>query len=303
MLELDHLRKKPPDAPDGGLLLDSKDRRLKTQCQECGVTFYISHEETSQQTSKRRATLRRSINAAKKKMRRLEETDEAREARLQDERANKESKRQAETDETREARLQDDRVNKESKRQAESEGVRTVRLQKQAVRQDLRRQKETTEAQALRLQRQALRQQFKRDEITTSETTESRQNRLQSEAQGKHASRVGSPSRSSSDSDVVMRDVVIDFLSTDESSDESMDNDIKMTCDDTASHLNLLGMLTDKLEVDEKVKSALEQLIQRTVNGDGSHSMPVCVICDQFSERINNTVVTEHASMLVSVKL
>ena len=190
-------------------------------------------------------------------------------------------RRLEETDEAREARLQDDRANKESKRQAESEGVRTVRLQKQAVRQDLRRQKETTEAQALRLQRQALHQQFKRDEITTSETTESRQNRLQSEAQRKHASRVGSPSRSSSDSDVVMRDV-IDFSSTDESSDESMDNDVQMTSDDTASHLNLPGMLTDKLEVDEKVKSALEQLIQRTVNGDGSHSMPVCVICDQF---------------------
>ena len=147
------MRKKPPD---GGLLLDSKDRRLKAECQECGVTFYVGHEETSQQTSKRRATLRRSINAAKKKMRRLEETNEAREA-----------------------RLQDDRANKESKRQAESEGVRTVRLQKQAVRQDLRRQKETTEARALRLQRQALRQQFKRDEITTSETAESRQHRLQ----------------------------------------------------------------------------------------------------------------------------
>ena len=102
------MRKKPPD---GGLLLDSKDRRLKAECQECGVTFYVGHEETSQQTSKRRANLRRSINAAKKKMRRLEETDEAREA-----------------------RLQDDRANKESKRQAESEGVRTVRLQKQAVR-------------------------------------------------------------------------------------------------------------------------------------------------------------------------
>ena len=82
------MRKKPPD---GGLLLDSKDRRLKAECQECGVTFYVGHEETSQQTSKRRATLRRSINAAKKKMRRLEETDEAREARLQDDRANKES--------------------------------------------------------------------------------------------------------------------------------------------------------------------------------------------------------------------
>ena len=109
----------------GAFFLTSKDRRLKAECQECGVTFYVGHEETSQQTSKRRATLRRSINAAKKKMRRLEETNEAREARLQDDRANKESKRQAETDEAQEARLQDDRANKESKRQAESEGVRT----------------------------------------------------------------------------------------------------------------------------------------------------------------------------------
>ena len=46
MSELDHLRKKPPD---GGLLLDVKDRKLKAQCQECGVTFYIGHEETSSQ--------------------------------------------------------------------------------------------------------------------------------------------------------------------------------------------------------------------------------------------------------------
>ena len=103
---------------------------------------------------------------------------------------------------------------------------------------------------------------------------------VQSEAQRKQASRVGSPSRSSSDSDVVMSDV-IDSSSTDELSDESMDNDVQMTSD-TASHLKLLGMLTDKLEVDEKVKSALDQLILRTLNGDGSHSMPVCVVCDQF---------------------
>ena len=41
-------------------------------------------------------------------------------------------------------------------------------------------------------------------------------------------------------------------------------------------------MLSDKLEVEEKVKSALEQLILWTLNGDGSHSMPVCVVCDQF---------------------
>ena len=119
-----------------------------------------------------------------------------------------------------------------------------------------------------------------RDEIATSETAESRHNRLQSEAQRKQASRVGSPSRSSSgsDSDVVMGDVIDSLSSDDELPDESMDNDVQMTGDAN----KLPGMLTDKLEVDEKVQLALEQLILRTLNGDGSHSMPVCVVCDQF---------------------
>ena len=49
-----------------------------------------------------------------------------------------------------------------------------------------------------------------------------------------------------------MRDVIDSLLSDDESSDESMDNDVQMTSD-TASHLKLPGMLTDKLEVDKKV--------------------------------------------------
>ena len=44
MSELDHLRKKLPD--DEGLLLDTKDRRLKRECQECGVKFYIVPAET-----------------------------------------------------------------------------------------------------------------------------------------------------------------------------------------------------------------------------------------------------------------
>ena len=81
MSELDHLRKKPPD--DGGLLLDTKDRKLKRDCEEFGVVFYIGPEETLQQTNVRRATLRRSIKNAKTKMRRLEEKCDAREARLQ----------------------------------------------------------------------------------------------------------------------------------------------------------------------------------------------------------------------------
>lgn len=57
-------------------------------------------------------------------------------------------------------------------------------------------------------------------------------------------------SQDSSDSDVVMEDV--DSSSSDESSDESMNNNIQMTCD-TSSDSKLPGMLTDKLEVDEKV--------------------------------------------------
>ena len=141
---------------------------LKTVDSEISVkswgTFYIGPEETSQQTSERRESLRRSIKAAKTKIRRLAGKGSAQEQ---------------------------------------------VRLQKQAVRQELHRQAETDEARKLRLQKQAVRQQCIRDEITTSETAESRQNRLQSEAQRKQASRVGSPSRSSSDSDVVMSDVLI----------------------------------------------------------------------------------------------
>ena len=104
MSELDHLRKKPPD---GGLPLDIKDRRLRDQCQECGVTFYIGPEETSQQTSERRESLRRSIKAAKTKMRRLAEKGSAREqVRLQKQAVRQELHRQAETDEARKLRLQ-----------------------------------------------------------------------------------------------------------------------------------------------------------------------------------------------------
>ena len=165
-------------------------------------------------------------------------------------------------------------------RQAETDEAWEARLQKQAVHQDRLRQAETTEDRTLRLKRQAVRQQRMMDEITTSETAESRNNRLQSEAQRKQASRVGSPSRSSSgsDSDVVMGDVIDSLLSDDELPDESMDNDVQMTGDAN----KLPGMLTDKLEVDEKVQLALKQLILRTLNSDGSHSMPVCVVCDQF---------------------
>ncbi|EJK72179.1 hypothetical protein THAOC_06316 [Thalassiosira oceanica] len=76
----------------------------------------------------------------------------------------------------------------------------------------------------------------------------------------------------------------VDSSSSDESSDESMNDNVQMTSD-TSSHSKLSGMLTDKLEVvNENVKSALQHLILRTLNGtgDGSYSMPVCVVCDQL---------------------
>ena len=106
MPELDHLRKKPPD--DGGLLLDTKDRRLKKECQTFGVTFYIGPDETSQQTDKRRATLRRSINAAKTKIRRVggEKGGEREKVRLQKQAVRQVLHRQAETDEAEQVRLQ-----------------------------------------------------------------------------------------------------------------------------------------------------------------------------------------------------
>ena len=154
MSELDHLRKKPPD-DDGCLLLDTKDRRLKGECQECGVKFYIGPEETSQQASKRRAALRRSINAAKKKKQRVAEKGGEREqVRLQKQALRQDLLRQTETDGAREARLQADRANKESKREAETEDAWTLRLQDQAHRQDLHRHAETEDARTLRLQGQ-----------------------------------------------------------------------------------------------------------------------------------------------------
>ncbi|EJK67948.1 hypothetical protein THAOC_10936, partial [Thalassiosira oceanica] len=80
-------------------------------------------------------------------------------------------------------------------------------------------------------------------------------------------------SQDSSDSDVVMEDV--DSSSSDESSDESMNDNIQMTSD-TSNHSKLPGMLTDKLEVDQKVESALKHLILRTLNGmaGGSSNKP-----------------------------
>ncbi|EJK49125.1 hypothetical protein THAOC_32029 [Thalassiosira oceanica] len=265
MSELNHLRKKPPD--DGGLLLDTKDRRLKMECEECGVLFYIGPEETSQQRYERRATLRRSINAAKTKMRRLRQSSDAREARLQADRANKESQREVETEDARTSRLQGQALRQDRLRQTETEDAWTSRLQGQALRQDRLRQTETKDARTTRLQEQAQRQQCMRDNIITSETAENRLKRLQNEARRKKASRAMSPARSqdSSDSDVVMEDV--DSSSSDESSDESMNDNIQMTSD-TSSHSKLPGMLTDKLEVDQKVESALKHLILRTLNGD-----------------------------------
>ncbi|EJK45486.1 hypothetical protein THAOC_35898 [Thalassiosira oceanica] len=306
MSELDHLRKKPPD--DGGLLLDTKDRRLKRECQECGVKFYIGPEETSQQASARRATLRRSINAAKKKRQRVAEKGGEREqVRLQKQALRQDLHRHAERLKMHgnhackliepirnrnvkqrlkmhgkhACKLIEPIRNRNVKQRLKMHGKHACKLIDDRAYKESKREAETKDARTTRLQGQAKRQQCMRDNIVTSETAENRLKRLQNEDARKKASRAMSPVRSqeSSDSDVVMIDV--DSSSSDESSDESMNDNIQMTSD-TSSHSKLPGMLTDKLEVDQKVESALKHLILRTLNGDGSHSMPVCVVCDQF---------------------
>ncbi|EJK52556.1 hypothetical protein THAOC_28152, partial [Thalassiosira oceanica] len=58
---------------DVGLFTTGSFWRETQKGQECGVKFYIGPEETLQQASKRRETLRRSINAAKKERQRVAE--------------------------------------------------------------------------------------------------------------------------------------------------------------------------------------------------------------------------------------
>jgi len=89
--------------------------------------------------SKRRETLRGSINAGKKNRQRVAEKGGEREqVRLQKQAMRQDLHHHAETEDAREARLQADRANKESKREADTEDARKLRLQDQAHRQDLR---------------------------------------------------------------------------------------------------------------------------------------------------------------------
>ena len=82
--------------------------------------------------------------------------------------------RQTETEDAREKRLQVDRAYEVLKREAATEDGRTLRLHDQAHRQDLLCQTDTEDAQISRLQGQAHRQQCMRDNIITSETAENR---------------------------------------------------------------------------------------------------------------------------------
>ena len=184
MSELGHLRKKPPD--DGGLLLDTKDRRLKRECEEFGVTFYIGPEETLQQRNVRRATLRRSIKNAKTKMRRLEEKGGEREqVRLQKQALRQDLLRQTETEGAWEARLQKQALRQYLLRQTETEGAREARLQKQALRQDLLRQTETEGAREAHLQADRANKESKRK----AETEDAREARLQADRANKESKR------------------------------------------------------------------------------------------------------------------
>ena len=116
-----------------------------------------------------------SINAAKKKRQRVAEKGGEREqVRLQKQALRQDLLRQTETEDAREKRLQVDRAYEVSKREAATEDGRTLRLHDQAHRQDLLCQTETEDAQISRLQGQAHRQQCMRDNIITSETAENR---------------------------------------------------------------------------------------------------------------------------------
>ncbi|EJK46503.1 hypothetical protein THAOC_34826 [Thalassiosira oceanica] len=140
-----------------------EESKTKARLDELELFTHTLPEETSQQASARRATLRRSINAAKKKRQRVAEkggereqvrlqkqalrqdlhrqteTEDARTLRLQGQAMRQDLHRHAETEYAREARLQADRANKESKRAGAetTDAARTSRLQKQALRQDL----------------------------------------------------------------------------------------------------------------------------------------------------------------------
>lgn len=99
-------------------------------------------------------------NAARR--RREQESDEARAARLQDQRARTKRKRERETGEERHARLQKDKERQRKRRERETEEKRHARLQEQRERTKRRRYEETEEERAARLQKDRERHRMRR---------------------------------------------------------------------------------------------------------------------------------------------
>ncbi|XP_039192464.1 zinc finger CCCH domain-containing protein 13-like [Crotalus tigris] len=102
-------------------------------------------------------------NAAR---RREQESDEARAARLQDQRVRTKRKRGRETGEERHVRLQKDKERQRQRRERETEEKRHARLQEQRERTRRRRYEETVEERAARLQKDRERHRMRRQAET-----------------------------------------------------------------------------------------------------------------------------------------
>ncbi|XP_058029734.1 RNA-binding protein 25-like isoform X2 [Ahaetulla prasina] len=113
--------------------------------------------------------------------RREQESDEARAARLQDQRLRTKNKREKETGEERRARLQNDKERQRRRRKKETEEERHVRLQDQRERTKRRRFEETEEERAARLQKDRERHRMRRRAETEKKQEDPLENMWQRE--------------------------------------------------------------------------------------------------------------------------
>ena len=133
---------------------------------------------------KRTSLGRKTHGATADKKRRLEETDEARAARLEDKRIRSSQSRAHETDEARDARLQDKRMKSSQSRSQESEEAREARLNEDRERHSQSRSQETDEERARRLEDKRIRSSQSRSQ----ETEDVRRERLETD-NARHQSR------------------------------------------------------------------------------------------------------------------
>ncbi|XP_013920868.1 PREDICTED: RNA-binding protein 25-like [Thamnophis sirtalis] len=119
--------------------------------------------------------------------RREQESDEARAARLQDQRVRTKKKREKETEKERHARLQNDKERQRRRRKKETEEERHARLQDQRERTRRRRLEETEEERTARLQKDRERHRMRRRAETGKKREDPLENMWQRESSGKVA--------------------------------------------------------------------------------------------------------------------